>query len=126
MARRGITTDRAITALGVAVLLLGAVAVWAISQGARFGPVQQPAAERALEQLRAQMGPGAELRYTEAGRGRTLCGYGGLKGQAQAVAFVSRPARILTSEDPLSAEFAELQARFCPGFNTAMALPTRG
>ena len=119
MARRIITIQRLIAALGVAVLLLGALSLYAVSQGAQFGPDQPTASERALAQLREQLGPTAELRYVEPGAGRALCGYGGLHGSNRAVAFVSRPARILLSDDPLGAEFHELRDRFCPGFNRA-------
>ena len=110
MARRTITIQRLIAVLGVAVLLLGALSLYAVSQGARFGP-DQPTA--------SQLGPTAELRYVEPGSGRALCGYGGLHGANRAVAFVSRPGRILLSDDPLGAEFRDLRDRFCPGFNRA-------
>lgn len=110
-------TDRIIVGLGVAVVLLGALALYTVTQGARFGPAQATPAERALIQVRAQMGPTAEVRYVEAGRGRAACGYAGAKGRREAVAFVSRPNRILMSDDPLSAEFAALKSRYCPGFD---------
>jgi len=104
-----------IPVLGVAVLALGGVCLWAVTRG---GPpmAQTPAPERALQQVREQMGRAGELRYFEAGEGRALCGYAGLKGQARAVAFVSRPNRILFSDDPLPGEFREMRQRFCPGF----------
>ena len=105
--------------LAVLVLVLGAISLYALSQGARFGPNQPTASERALTQLRDQLGPTAELRNVEPGAGRALCGYGGLHGDPRAVAFVSRPSRILLSDDPLGAEFRELRDRFCPGFNRA-------
>ncbi len=117
MARGGIGTDQMIAVLGAAVLLLGALSLVAVSQGARFGPKQATAAERALTQVKAQMGPGAEVRYLENGKRRAVCGYAGIAGQKQAVAFVSRPNRILMGDDPLGAEFAEMKAQFCPGFN---------
>ena len=118
MARR-LTMQRLIRVLipvlGVAVLLLGGVCLWAVTRGAP--PLAQtPAPERALQQVREQMGRAGELRYFEAGEGRALCGYAGLKGQARAVAFVSRPNRILFSDDPLPGEFREMRQRFCPGF----------
>lgn len=105
--------------LAVLVIVLGAISLYALSQGARFGPNQPTASERALTQLRDQLGPTAELRYVEPGSGRALCGYGGLHGDPRAVAFVSRPNRILLSDDPLGAEFRELRDRFCAGFNRA-------
>ncbi|MGH7028326.1 hypothetical protein [Brevundimonas sp.] len=117
MARRGIGTDQKIAVLGAIVLLLGALSLVAVSQGARFGPKQATPAERALSQVRAQMGPDAEVRYLETGKRRAVCGYAGIAGQKQAVAFVSRPNRILMGDDPLGAEFAEMKAQFCPGFN---------
>ena len=119
MARRGIGTDQMIAVLGAVVLLLGALSLVAISQGARFGPKQTTPAERALTQVRAQMGPDAEVRYLENGKRRAVCGYAGIVGQKPAVAFVSRPNRILMGDDPLGAEFADLKAQFCPGFNAA-------
>lgn len=119
MARRGIGKDQKIAVLGVAVLLLGAMSLFALNQGARFGPTQASPAERALTQVRAQMGPQAEVRYLENGKRRAVCGYAGISGEKRAVAFVSRPNRILMGDDPLGAEFAEMKAQFCPGFNAA-------
>ena len=119
MARRGIGTDQKIAVLGVAVLLLGALSLVALNQGARFGPKQATPAERALTQVRAQMGPTAEVRYLENGKRRAVCGYAGVSGERRAVAFVSRPDRILMGDDPLGAEFADMKAEFCPGFNAA-------
>ena len=117
MARGGIGTDQKIAVLGVAVLLLGALSLVALNQGERFGPKQATSAERALTQVRAQMGANAEVRYLETGKRRTVCGYAGIAGERRAVAFVSRPNRILMGDDPLGAEFAEMKAQFCPGFN---------
>lgn len=119
MARGGIGTDQKIAVLGVAVLLLGALSLIALSQGAQFGPKQATAAERALTQVKTQMGAGAEVRYLENGKRRAVCGYAGIAGEKRAVAFVSRPNRILMGDDPLGAEFAEMKAQFCPGFNAA-------
>jgi hypothetical protein len=70
---------------------------------------------RALRQVREQRGPGTELRYVQPGQNRTVCGYVGRTGQRAAVAFVSRPSRILFSDDPLSGEFAAMVAADCPG-----------
>ncbi|WP_292085662.1 MULTISPECIES: hypothetical protein [unclassified Brevundimonas] len=119
MARGGIGTDQKIAVLGAAVLLLGALSLFAVGQGARFGPTQATPAERALTQVRTQMGPTAEVRYLENGKRRAVCGYAGIAGQRQAVAFVSRPNRILMGDEPLGAEFADMKAEFCPGFNAA-------
>ena len=119
MARGGIGTDQKIAVLGVAVLLLGALSLVALNQGARFGPKQASPAERALTQVKAQMGPAAEVRYLEAGKRRAVCGYAGIAGEKRAVAFVSRSNRILMGDDPLGAEFAEMKTQFCPGFNAA-------
>ncbi|AYG94206.1 hypothetical protein D8I30_02655 [Brevundimonas naejangsanensis] len=118
-----------IVGLGVAVVLLGGLALYALTQGARFGQTQATPAERALVQVRAQMGPQGEVRYVEAGRGRAACGYAGTRGRREAVAFVSRPNRILMSDDPLSAEFAALKSRYCPGFDAktpVIAVPPSG
>ena len=60
----------AIVVLGAAVLVLGGFSLYALTQGARFGPRQTTPAERALEQVREQMGPQAEVRHVEAGRGK--------------------------------------------------------
>lgn len=109
--------NRMIVALGAAVVVLGGFSLYAVNQGARFGPRQTTPAERALSQVREQMGVEAEVRYVEAGRGRAACGYAGLKGRKEAVAFVSRPNRILMSHDPLTGEFATLKSRYCPGFD---------
>lgn len=124
MARRGIGADRMIIGLGAAVLLLGALSLFALSQGARFGPGQPTPAERAREQVAAQLGRQGEVRYLEAGRGRAACGYAGLKGRREAVAFVSRPNRILMGDDPLSQEFAALKSRYCPGFDAPAPTPS--
>lgn len=69
---------------------------------------------RALRQVREQRGPSSELRFTQVGEARVLCGYTGRRGQSEAVAFVSRPSRILFSDDPLQVEFREARDRFCP------------
>jgi hypothetical protein len=69
---------------------------------------------RAMRQVREQRGPGTELRYVQPGQNRTVCGYVGRTGQRAAVAFVSRPSRILFSDDPLTIEFREARERYCP------------
>ncbi len=99
-----------IGAASLAVVVVGQ-AVSAQSVLPRFDEDVQA---RALRQVREQRGPSTELRYTQIGEGRVLCGYVGRRGDAAAVAFVSRPSRILFSDDPLQVEFRELRDRFCP------------
>lgn len=131
MARR-LNAQRMILVMGVLVLSLGAVSVWVLMQGDRPDP-QPTHNERAARQVREQRGPGYDVRYAEAGRGRALCGYAGPRnGKAgaagrggDAVAFVSRPNRILFSDDPLPVEFREVQQRFCPGFLANPVPPVR-
>ena len=115
MARR-LNVQRLILELGVVVVALGAVGLWASSQGGGLGFGPPTANARALQQVREQMGRSGEVRYAAAGEGRALCGYAGRKGEAAATAFVSRPNRILFSDDPLKGEFREMQRRLCPGF----------
>ena len=119
MARRGITTNRLIAILGVAVLALGGLLLFASTQGQGLFSHERPL-ERAGRQLREQRGGGFEIRYTEPGAGRALCGYAGRRGQALAglsdLTFISRPNRILLSDDPLRNEFRLELERVCPGF----------
>ena len=119
MARRAMNLNRLMLVLGLTVLALGLVSAWAVSQGARFGLAQPTAGDRALRQVREQMGPSGEVRYAQAGEGRILCGYAGRRGEVRAVAFVSRPNRILFSDDPLPGEFRQMKESLCPGFPTA-------
>lgn len=122
MARR-LTVQRLIPVMGVLVLALGALSAWVVYRNAR-PPTEPTANERALRQVREQRGRAFDVRYAEAGQGRAVCGYAGPRGNAglsreggqDAVAFVSRPNRILFSDDPLPVEFREMQQRFCPGF----------
>jgi len=116
MSDRRRQTDRLIAALGVLVLLLGAVAVWRAAQDGGLGRRPESAGERALRQVRAELGPGAEVRYIEPGIGAVSCGYAARGSGQAAVAFVSRPQRILFGDDPLPREFAETRDRYCPGF----------
>lgn len=129
MARR-LKVQRVILVMGVLVLALGAVSAWLVYHNVQ-PPAQPTANERALRQVREQRGAGFEVRYSEPGQGRALCGYAGPRtnggaagpgGGGDAVAFVSRPTRILFSDDPLPVEFREMQQRFCPGF---LANPVR-
>ncbi len=112
MARRR-RTKRVTTALAAAVVMLSGIGVVAMSQSvlprfAEDGPA------RALRQVREQRGAGTELRYVQTGQNRAVCGYVGRAGQKAAVAFVSRPSRILFSDDPLTVEFREARERYCP------------
>lgn len=132
MARR-LNVQRLIWVLGAVVLVLGALSVWAATRGRPVGAAQPPAAARALQQVREQRGRDYEVRYAEAGQGRALCGYAGPRrrgvrtyagiGGYDAVAFVSRPNRILFSDDPLPGEFREMRERFCPGFLVTPRFP---
>ncbi len=112
-----------ILVMGVLVLGLGAVSAWVLTHADK--PAAQPTAnERTVRQVHEQRGAGFDVRYAEAGRGRAVCGYAGPRnagagtgdGGLDAVAFVSRPTRILFSDDPLPVEFREMQQRFCPDF----------
>lgn len=116
--------EKWMAAAAAAVLVAAAVAgVWAMSH-ARRGPVLEPASQRVLRQIREQAGPRAELRYSEVGQRRGVCGYlGRSRGAVDAVGFVSIPNRILFSDDPLPAEFKEMRQQYCPGFLTTP--PTR-
>ena len=129
MARR-LNVQRLMLGMGLLVLALGAVSAWVVYQGIQ-PPAQPTANERAVRQVREQRGRGFDVRYAEAGRGRALCGYAGPRtrgstvghGGSDAVAFVSRPNRILFSDDPLPVEFREMQQRFCPGFLVQPSAP---
>lgn len=121
MARR-FNTQRVITVMAVLVLGLGAVCLYAANQGARWGASAPDPGARAAAQVREQRGAQAEVRYVAPGRGPALCGYAGLKGR-EAVAFVSRPNRILFADDPLPEEFKAMLERDCPGFLKAPPRP---
>ena len=112
MARRR-RTGQVTAALAALVVTLGTTGTLVDAQSvlprfAEDGPA------RALRQVREQRGPGTELRYVQPGQNRTVCGYVGRTGQRAAVAFVSRPSRILFSDDPLTIEFREARERYCP------------
>lgn len=115
MARR-LSVQRLIGVLGVAVLGLGALSLWAISQGMRPGFTQEPASERVLRQAHEQLGPNAEIRLIEQGAGRVVCGYLAADPHAAPVGFVSRPNRLLLSNDPLKDEFEQMVTQDCPEF----------
>lgn len=116
MARRVIRVERLITVLGVAVLVLGALVLWLVSQSGGLGGGEPSAEDRARAQLRRHIGPEAVVRYTETGRRRAVCGY--VSTEDQLVVFISRPNRILLETDPLKAEFDEMLRDVCPGFLT--------
>ncbi|KQY85735.1 MULTISPECIES: hypothetical protein [unclassified Brevundimonas] len=114
MARRAIRTDRLIAVLGAAVLLLGAVIVWGAVRTSRPGVVEEPPARRVLRQAREQLGRTAEIRLLDEGRGRVVCGYVGRRGESAAYSFISRPNRIMMSDDPLATEFQAMLRADCP------------
>lgn len=116
MSDRRRQTDRLIAVLGVLVLALGAVAVWKVAHEGGLGRKPESSGERALRQVRTELGAGAEVRYIEPGIGPVSCGYAARGAHEPAVGFVSRPQRILFSDDPLPREFAETRDRYCPGF----------
>ena len=116
MAKRAIRTERLIAVLGVAVLLLGALAIWATTQGAGPGFTQEPVGRRVLRQAREQLGRQAEVRLIEPGRGRVACGYVSERRGGPAVGFISRPNRMLLRDDPLSREIRAMIVADCPAF----------
>ncbi len=116
MARRAIRTDRLIAVLGVVVLVLGALVLWFVTQGSGAGFTEEPASRRVLRQAREQLGRAAEVRLIEAGRGRVVCGYIAAGRGGRAVGFVSRPNRMLLSQDPLNSEFRAMMSADCPDF----------
>lgn len=102
--------------LALAVIAAGAFGAWRLMGDGALGRRTETAAERSLRQVRTELGRRAEVRYIEAGVGPVSCGYAA-RGRGQpAVAFVSRPQRILFGDDPLPREFAETRDRYCPGF----------
>lgn len=112
MARR-LNVQRLMMVMGVLVVGLGALSAYAVSQGRRWSLEPEAPGERMIAQVRAQMGRGAEVRYAIPGVGPVMCGYAGYRGRGEAIAFISRPNRILFETDPLAAEFAEMKARDC-------------
>ena len=111
-------TTALIAAAGVLALCAGGVWLATRPSGA---PAPEPADERVMRQIRVQAGRGAELRYSEPGQRRAVCGYLGRRAGGPATAFVSIPNRILFSDDPLPTEFREMRLRYCPGFTGAPA-----
>lgn len=111
--QRRIRPDRLIAVLGAAVVVLGLMVLWRVTGGGQ--PRPEAAGARAERQIHAERGAAWEVRFLQDGQGRVVCGYAGPPGGG-AVAFVSRPQRILFGDDPLPAEFAETRDRFCPDF----------
>jgi hypothetical protein len=116
MVRRAIRTDRLIAVLGVVVIVLGALAMWLVTRGSGGGFTEEPTSRRVLRQAREQLGRSAEVQLIEPGRGRVVCGYIAAESGGRAVGFISRPNRMLLSEDPLNGEFRAMIAADCPGF----------
>ena len=114
MAGRRIRTNRLIAALGVVVLALGAVCVWVMVRGDGDGASTEPPGRRVVRQAREQLGRTAEIRFIEAGRGRVYCGYVGRRGEPDGRAFISRPNRMMLSDDPLAGEFSAMFKADCP------------
>lgn len=113
MARRR-RTKRGTAGLATALVLLSGVGAVAVASQSVLPRFAEDGPARALRQVREQRGPRTELRYVQAGQNRAVCGYIGRAGQKAAVAFVSRPSRILFSDDPLTVEFREARERYCP------------
>ena len=122
MTKRRIPTRRIALAVAAVALIAAAVGLWAMTHGTRVAPPESPI-HRAERQIRQQLGAGAELRYSEIGQRRAVCGYGRRTRGGQAVGFVSLTSRILFSDDPLPTEFRDMRERYCPGFLTRP--PTR-
>lgn len=116
MARRAIRTDRLIVLLGVAVIVLGALALWLAARDSGAGFAEEPASSRVMRQAREQLGERAQVRLIEQGRGRVVCGYVAADRASPPVGFISRPNRMLLSLDPLNAEFRAMMSADCPGF----------
>ncbi len=116
MTRRAMRTDRLIVVLGVAVLVLGVLVLWFVTRGSGAGFTEEPVSRRVLRQAREQLGPTAEVRLIEPGRGKVVCGYVAAGRTDLGVGFISRPNRMLLSHDPLNGEFRAMIAADCPGF----------
>lgn len=116
MARRTIRTDRLIAVLAAVVLVLGAATIWFATRNPGSGFTEEAPSRRVLRQAREQLGQAAEVQLIEPGRGRVVCGYIAAERGGPAVGFISRPNRMLLSEDPLNGEFRAMIASDCPGF----------
>jgi hypothetical protein len=123
MARRTIRTDRLIAVLAAVVLVLGAATLWFAARNPGAGFTEETPSRRVLRQAREQLGQTAEVQLIEPGRGRVVCGYIAAGRGGRAVGFISRPNRMLLSEDPLNAEFRAMIASDCPGFPVRPSMP---
>lgn len=121
---RRLNVQRLMMVMGVLVVGLGALSAYAIRQGERWSLEPEAPGERMIAQVRAQMGRGAEVRYAIPGVGPVMCGYAGYRGRTDAIAFISRPNRILFETDPLAAEFAAMKARDCADLPEPPDMPT--
>ena len=79
MTKRRIPTRRIALAVAAVALIAAAVGLWAMTHGTRVAPPESPI-HRAERQIRQQLGAGAELRYSEIGQRRAVCGYVGRSG----------------------------------------------
>ena len=113
MTRRRLLTERLIPALAGVVLVLGVLILWLVSRNG-FGPDEPSPEARARVQVREHLGAAAQVSYTETGRRRAVCGY--ISNGGHAIAFISRPNRLMLETDPLKTEFDQLQGDLCPGF----------
>lgn len=119
---RRLNGKRLMLAMGVVILLLGALGGYAAFEGQRWSLEPSNPGQRMTTQVRSQMGPGAEVRHAVQGRGQVMCGYAGYRGRLEAIAFISRPNRILFETDPLHLEFAAMKAADCPDLPEAPAI----
>jgi len=114
---------RLMLVMGVMVLLLGALSLYAAFEGRRWSLEPVDPGKRMIEQVRSQMGPGAEVRLAVQGQGRVMCGYAGYRGGREAIAFISRPNRILFETDPLHREFSTMKATDCRDLPETAVVP---
>lgn len=122
MSRR-LNGKRLMQVMAVLVLLLGALSAYAAFEGQRWSLEPADPGQRMITQVRSQMGPGAEVRHAVKGQGRVMCGYAGYRGRQEAIAFISRPNRILFETDPLHLEFAAMKAADCRDLPEAPSVP---
>ncbi len=122
MARRAIRTDRLIAVLGVAVVVLGALALWFITRGSGGGFTEEPASQRVLRQLRERDPRLQAFQIVPGATDGVLCGFAGVptgrpsvEGEETAAGgtFISRRNRISFESDPLPKEFAQDYAEEC-------------
>ena len=126
MARDFVRTDRLITALGAAVLVLGALILWRVADMDGFS--RETTAERVQRQL-AALDP--ELQLFDLTPGHTpgvACGRAGVPSGASSrrrIDFVARPNRLMTRQDPLRQEFLDQIVRECPDYFSASPTAVR-